>query len=146
MNHFYIKEKVFIIFHLGTFSRNLRNELKNPKKFYFYDNGVRNALIANFRQPELRQDIGALWENWIIAERQKYLMNSQNWANQYYWRTKGQQEIDYIEEKNGMLYCYEFKWNTNNKAKLPKTFSNAYPNHEFQVIHSGNFEDFVLIE
>lgn len=137
-------EQVFIIFHLGSFNRNLRNELKNSRKYYFYDNGIRNALIANFKQPELRQDIGQLWENWIIAERQKYLLHSQKWVNQYYWRTKDQQEIDYIEDSNGMLSCYEFKWSAGRKISLPNSFKNSYPEHEFNIIHKDNFEEFVL--
>jgi len=94
-------EKVFVIFHLGSFSRNLRNELKFSKKYYFYDNGIRNALIANFNQPELRQDIGALWENFLISERQKYLIYNSRWVNSWFWRTKEQREIDYIEEEDG---------------------------------------------
>ena len=137
-------EQVFVIFRVGSFSRNLRNELKNSRKFYFYDNGIRNALIANFNQPELRNDIGALWENFIISERIKYINYKGLWANNYYWRTKNQTEIDYIEEKDGKLYAFEFKWNPNSKASFSKTFSNAYPESEFKVIHRDNFEEFLL--
>lgn len=92
-------EQVFVIYRLGSFSRNLRNELKSSRKIYFYDNGIRNALIASFQPLELRQDIGVLWENWILSERMKYLRYHQHWANTYFWRTTQQQEIDYIEEK-----------------------------------------------
>lgn len=137
-------EQAYVIFHLGTFSRNLRNELKQSKKYYFFDNGIRNALIANFNQPELRQDIGALWENFMIAERQKYILHTQLWVNQYYWRTKEQQEIDYIEDTNGRLYAFEFKWNPLAKAKFPSSFANAYPESEFKIIHQENFEEFIL--
>lgn len=137
-------EQTYVIFHLDSFSRNLRNELKQSKKYYFFDNGIRNALIANFNQPELRQDIGALWENFIIAERQKYILHMQLWVNQYYWRTKEQQEIDYIEESNGKLQTFEFKWNPQAKSKFPNSFAKAYPGSEYTVIHSENFEDFVM--
>jgi hypothetical protein len=137
-------EQVFVIFRLGTFSRNLRNELKNSRKIYFYDNGIRNALIANFNQPELRTDIGALWENFIISERIKFINYQGIWANSYYWRTKEQTEIDYLEESDGKLSAYEFKWSANSKASFSKVFSNAYPNSEFKVIHKDNFDEFIL--
>ncbi|MCF0073544.1 ATP-binding protein [Dyadobacter sp. CY261] len=137
-------EQVFIIFRLGSFSRNLRNELKSSRKIYFYDNGIRNALIANFSQPELRTDIGALWENFIISERMKFTSYNGIWANQYYWRTKEQNEIDYLEDINGKLHAYEFKWNAKAKAILSKTFSKAYPGSDFQIIHPGNFDEFIL--
>ncbi|MDP3641568.1 MAG: ATP-binding protein [Bacteroidota bacterium] len=137
-------EKVFVVFHLGSFSRNLRNELKFSRKYYFYDNGIRNALIANFNQPELRQDIGALWENFIISERQKYLIYNNRWANTWYWRTKEQKEIDYLEEEDGLISAFEFKWNPVSKVKQPGSFLTAYPNSVFQVIHRDNFESFIL--
>ncbi len=137
-------EQVFIIFRLGSFSRNLRNELKSSRKIYFYDNGIRNALIANFAQPELRTDIGALWENFIIAERMKFTSYNGIWANQYYWRTKEQNEIDYLEDIDGKLHAYECKWSPKAKAVLSKTFSNAYPGSEFKIIHPGNFDEFIL--
>ena len=137
-------EQVFVIFRLGTFNRNLRNELKNSRKIYFYDNGIRNALIANFMQPELRTDIGALWENFIISERMKFINYQGIWANSYYWRTKDQTEIDYLEEADGKLHAFEFKWSPNAKASFPKGFSNAYPDSEFQVVHKDNFDEFLL--
>lgn len=137
-------EKVFVIFHLGSFSRNLRNELKFSRKYYFYDNGIRNALIANFNQPELRQDIGALWENFIISERQKYLIYNNRWANTWYWRTKEQKEIDYLEEEDGRISAFEFKWNPEQKLKQPGSFKTAYPDSVFQVIHRDNYESFIL--
>ncbi|NOY95759.1 MAG: ATP-binding protein, partial [Chlorobi bacterium] len=104
-------EQTFIIFRLPAFSRNHRKELKRGRKIYFFDNGIRNALLANFNLPELRTDIGALWENFIISERIKYLHYNNIWANSYFWRTQDQQEIDYIEERDGILYAYEIKWN-----------------------------------
>jgi predicted AAA+ superfamily ATPase len=137
-------EQVFIIFRLGSFSRNLRNELKSSRKIYFYDNGIRNALIANFSQPELRTDIGALWENFIIAERMKFTSYNGIWANQYYWRTKEQNEIDYLEDIDGQLHAYEFKWSSKARATLSKTFSNAYPESSFRIVHPGNFDEFLL--
>jgi len=137
-------EKVFVIFHLGSFSRNLRNELKFSRKYYFYDNGIRNALIANFNQPELRPDLGALWENFIIAERQKYLNYNGKWVNSWYWRTKEQKEIDYIEEEDGRISAFEFKWNPEKKVNQPLSFKNAYPESVFSVIHRDNFESFIL--
>ncbi|WP_310589330.1 ATP-binding protein [Dyadobacter sp. CY327] len=137
-------EQVFVIFRLGTFNRNLRNELKNSRKIYFYDNGIRNALIANFTQPELRTDIGALWENFIISERMKFINYQGIWANTYYWRTKDQTEIDYLEESDGKLNAYEFKWNSKAKSHFSKVFSNAYPDSTFKVIHKDNFDEFLL--
>jgi len=138
-------EKTYVIFHLGSFSRNLRNELKFSKKYYFYDNGIRNALIANFNQPELRQDIGALWENFMIAERQKYLIYNNKWANSWFWRTKEQKEIDYIEEEDGVISSFEFKWTPDQKIKQPISFKTAYPESLFSVIHRDNFESFIFI-
>lgn len=137
-------EKVFVIFRLQAFSRNLRNEIKKSRKVYFYDNGIRNALIAQFQPFEIRADKGALWENYLISERKKFLHYQEVWANSYFWRTNLQQEIDYIEERDGHLYAFEFKWSPKAKARLSKSFSSAYPNHSFEVINSGNFESFLL--
>lgn len=136
-------EQTFIIFRLPAFSRNHRKELKRGRKIYFYDNGIRNALLANFNIPELRTDIGALWENFLISERIKYLHYTQTWANSFFWRTQDQQEIDYIEEKDGKLYTYELKWSTKKKPKLSKSFSNTYPNHEYTIINPDNYEQFL---
>ncbi len=137
-------EQTFIIFRLPAFSRNLRKELKLGRKIYFFDNGIRNALIANFNIPELRTDLGALWENFIISERQKYMHYNNVWANNYFWRTQDQQKIDYLEERDGKLYAYEIKWNKNKKVSLSKSFSNSYPEHEFAVVHPGNYEEFIM--
>lgn len=137
-------EQCYIIFRLPSFSRNLRHELKSSRKIYFYDNGIRNALIADYRAPEVRQDIGALWENFVIAERMKSNGYYHRWVNRYFWRTKQQQEIDYLEEGGGKLYAYEMKWNPRAKASITKTFTEAYPNSEFQVITPDNIADFLL--
>ena len=139
-------EQCYIIFRLPSFSRNLRHELKTSRKIYFYDNGIRNALIADYSAPEVRQDIGALWENFVIAERMKSNEYYSRWVNRYFWRTKQQQEIDYLEEGGGKLHAYEMKWNPRAKASITKTFTEAYPNTEFQVITPENIADFLLPE
>jgi uncharacterized protein len=135
-------EKCFIIFKLKSLNRNLRNELKLSKKIYFYDNGVRNALISNFQILEGRQDIGALFENYIISERQKYNHYHFNYVNKFFWRTKEQQEIDYIEEQNGGFDVYEIKWNKS-KLFIPKTFINAYENSTYKLINKDNYNEFL---
>lgn len=137
-------EQCYIIFRLPSFSRNLRHELKSSRKIYFYDNGIRNALIADYRAPEVRQDIGALWENFVIAERMKSNEYYHRWVNRYFWRTKQQQEIDYLEEGGGNLHAYEMKWNPRAKASITKTFTDSYPNTDFQVITPDNIADFLL--
>ena len=137
-------EKSFVIFRLNSLNRNLRNELKLSKKIYFYDNGVRNALISNFQILEGRQDIGKLWENFIVMERMKYNQYTKNYLNKYFWRTKDQQEIDYIEEQNGRLNAYEFKWGSMQKARFSKTFTNAYPIGETKVITGDNYMEFCV--
>lgn len=139
-------EKAFIIFRLGSLSRNLRNELKKSRKFYFYDNGLRNAVINQFSPAALRQDIGALWENFIISERFKYQAYHQLNSNRYFWRTHAQQEIDYIEERNGKMKAVEIKWGRNATAKFPKTFMEAYKNVEKLVITTDNFIPFLTAE
>ncbi|MCA6422563.1 MAG: ATP-binding protein [Flavobacterium sp.] len=139
-----VLEQTFVIFRLGSFNRNLRNELKNSKKIYFYDNGIRNALIANFNQVEARNDIGPLWENFLISERIKHLHYTQQWTNYWYWRTKDQKEIDFVEESNGIITAYEFKWNPKSKVKIPKLFLEAYAGSEYKMIHPDNFEDLLL--
>lgn len=139
-------EKSFIVFRLGSLSRNLRNELKKSRKFYFYDNGLRNAVINQFSPAALRQDIGALWENFVVSERIKYLAYREINCNRYFWRTHAQQEIDYIEERNGRMQAYEFKWNANSKARFPKTFLDAYPDTEAHILTPANFHAFLLEE
>ena len=137
-------EQCYIIFRLPSFSRNLRHELKSSRKIYFYDNGIRNALIADYRAPEVRQDIGSLWENFVVAERMKSNEYYHRWVNRYFWRTKQQQEIDYLEESGGELHAYEMKWNPRAKASITKTFTEAYPDSEFQIITPDNISDFLL--
>ncbi len=136
-------EKSFIIYRLSSFSRNHRSELKKSRKVYFIDNGIRNAVISNFSNLALRNDIGALWENYIISERKKYLEYHNIYANTYFWRTKTQQEIDYIEEIDGQIYAYEFKWNKNAKAKFPKSFLITYPNAITKIITPDNYYEFI---
>jgi len=136
-------EKAFVIFRLGSLSRNLRNELKKSRKIYFYDNGIRNAIIHNFSPTGLRNDIGALWENFLICERMKALANAGIPASRYFWRTQAQQEIDYIEERSGRLSAWEFKWNPNARARFSRTFTKAYPDCQTKVITPDNFETFV---
>ena len=138
-----ILEQAFIIFRLPSFSRNLRNELKSSRKIYFYDNGIRNAVIANFSDITSRLDVGALFENFIISERMKHNAYSAKAPHTYFWRTKTQQEIDYIEEWNGHLTAFEIKWNDKAKAKEPKIFKEKYANSSFEVITPNNMEDFL---
>ncbi len=138
-----ILEKSFVIYKLSSFSRNQRNELKNGKKIYFYDNGIRNALISNFQLVEGRQDVGALWENYLIAERLKQNDYLKRYANSYFWRTKDGLEIDYIEEVNGVLKAYEFKWNVNKKHRITSVFSKTYGIDKVHVITPENYMEFV---
>ena len=138
-------EKAFVIFRLRSFSRNLRNELKKSRKIYFYDNGIRNAIINNFQSLNLRTDQGALWENFLVSERQKYLHFNEIYANRYFWRTKQQQEIDYLEDRDGQLHACEFKWNQQTKARFPPTFLNAYPNSTTQTITPDNYTDWLSV-
>lgn len=139
-------EKSFVVFRIPSFSRNIRNELKKSRKIYFYDNGVRNAVIKQFNPLSLRDDVGALWENFLVSERMKYINYNFHYCNRYFWRTHAQQEIDYVEDKDGLLSAFEFKWNPKAKAKLPKAFSTAYPNSEFKTIHRDNFYSFLGID
>ena len=136
-------EKAFIIFRLGTFTRNLRNELNTSRKIYFYDTGLRNAVINNFSPIENRNDKGALWENFILAERIKYLHNNQIHKNIYFWRTKDQAEIDYVEEGAGKIDAYEFKWSEKKKARFAKSFVDAYKPYIMESIHPENFVDWI---
>ena len=141
-----ILEKSFIVFRLGSFSRNLRNELKASRKIYFWDLGIRNAIIGNLAQIENRTDAGELWENFAIAERLKQNAYQNSFAQSWFWRTQQQKEIDYIEEENGMIHAFEFKWNEHKaRTKCPESFSTAYPDAFFQVITPKNIEEFLMI-
>lgn len=135
-------EKCFVVFRLSSYSRNLRTEIKKSKKIYFYDNGIRNALISNFSPLESRSDTGQLWENLMVSERVKHNSYSRNYAQMYFWRTHQQQEVDLIEEKDGHLAAYEFKWGKA-KAKLPKIFTENYPDVALKVVSPDNFWDFL---
>ncbi len=137
-------EKAYIIFRLPSFSRNLRKELTSKIKIFFYDTGIRNALIEDFKPVNLRNDIGALWENFVIAERIKSNHYSFNYCKNYFWRTHQKQEIDYVEESDGTLKAFEIKWNPNAKAKIPKTFTDTYPDSELFVITPDNFTKIIL--
>ncbi len=137
-------EKVFVVFRLSSFSRNIRNELKKSKKVYFYDNGIRNAVINNYAPLSLRNDSGALWENFFISERKKYNDYHDIYSNAYFWRTHSQQEIDYLEERDGVLYAFELKWNERRKSKLPASFAVAYPNHKFEVVTPANYLKYIM--
>ena len=136
-------EKCFVVFRLDSFSRNLRNEIKKGKKVYFYDNGVRNAVLSNFAPLELRTDVGALWENLMVSERVKRNSYAGNFAQLFFWRTHEQQEIDLIEEQDGVLHTFEFKWNGKAKSNLPKAFASTYPNSTYEVITPDNYWSFV---
>jgi len=135
--------KVFIVHKVEGFSRNLRKEITKNSRWYFFDNGIRNAIIANFNPIESRNDVGQLWENYMICERIKYQEYNRISSNNYFWRTYEQQEIDWVEERNGALFGYEFKWKES-KVKIPSQWKNAYPNSFFEVINSSNFEDWLL--
>ena len=137
-------EQAFIIFRLPSYARNQRNELKFGKKIYFYDNGIRNAIIGNFSEIELRSDVGALWENFIVAERVKMCNNKQTYSNHWFWRTKQQSEIDLIEETDGKLNAFEFKWNVNRKCSVPLSFAQSYPEATFRVVTPDTIEEFLL--
>ncbi len=143
-NYITLLEQAQVIFRLGSFSRNLRNELKFARKIYFYDNGIRNALINNFADIEMRQDIGALWENYLISERLKRNEYNGVYANSYFWRTQQMQKIDYIEEVDGKMSAFEFKWSPKKTAKANPTFRSAYPDVEIQTITQENYIDFLL--
>jgi len=138
-----ILEQCFIVFKLNSFSRNLRNELSKAVKVYFYDLGIRNALINNFNPLNLRGDEGVIWENFCIAERLKHNHYNNVYANMYFWRTYDQKEIDYIEEREGKLFAYEFKW-SEEKGKKPKQFLEEYKNSEFETINRKNYPKFLI--
>ena len=139
-----ILEKSYIIFRLGSFSRNLRNEIKRNRKIYFYDTGIRNMLIGNFKSIDLREDKGALWENFLISERRKQNIYKNTFARMYFWRTKQQQEIDLVEEVDGNILGYEIKWQKRKEVRFSKTFVNTYK-AKTKVVDRNNFREFVKI-
>jgi predicted AAA+ superfamily ATPase len=136
-------EKAFVIFRLMPYRRNLRTEIEKSRKIYFYDTGIRNALAANFNPLNMRQDTGALWENFLITERMKSNHYNNRWVNSYFWRTTSQQEIDYLEEAEGRLYAYEFKWSAATGNSFPKTFLGSYPDTKTLIVTRDNFIDFL---
>lgn len=138
-------EKCFIVFRLNGLNRNIRNELKKAKKIYFYDNGVRNAVIQQFAPLDMRNDVGALWENFFISERMKYNHYRLHYCNTYFWRTKTQQEIDYIEEADGTMTAFEMKWNPKKaQTTFPTSFLSAYNVQETVVVTPDNYLDWLL--
>lgn len=141
-NYIRLLEQAFIIFRLKPYSRNIRKELTKLRKIYFYDLGIRNALIKNLNQLHLRSDIGALWENFLIVERMKKNHNHNLRPNIYFWRTHQQQEIDYLEEVEGNLTGYEFKWQ-GDKLRVPSAFRQGYPQARVNLVNRDNFLDFV---
>jgi hypothetical protein len=136
-------EKSFVLFRLRPLSRNLRSEITKKQKIYFYDLGIRNSILHQYNDINLRTDIGALWENFLIIERLKYLQTQNSFCNKYFWRTKQQKEIDYLEEYNQKISAYEFKWKKKPK-KIIKEFLEAYPESSFQVIHTENYWEWVM--
>jgi predicted AAA+ superfamily ATPase len=135
-------EKAFIIFRLRSYSRNVRNELKKSRKIYFYDNGVRNAILGNYSPLKSRNDAGMLWENFFIAERMKFLHYKKIYAKCFFWRTTQQQEVDYLEEYNGKLTAYEIKWNPKKQVSFPLTFTRNYPDAKTYAINRDNFWEY----
>lgn len=135
-------KKVFIVYDVKGFSRNRDNEITKMKKWYFVDNGIRNALISNFNPLNLREDVGKLWENYLQAERLKKIHYTQTNVDSYFWRTHTQQEIDRIETENDKINAFEYKWKSG-KTKIPSQFSSAYPNADFSVIDKENYLDFI---
>ncbi|MCC5851072.1 MAG: ATP-binding protein [Verrucomicrobia bacterium] len=138
-----VLEQAFVVFRLNSFSRNLRTELRKSRKIYFWDNGIRNALLNNLNPVELRNDVCALWENFLVVERIKRQQNERSLFQPYFWRTHQQQEIDYIEDQNGALLAAEFKWKAGQKSRAPKAFQTTYSSAEFLRVDPENWLDFV---
>lgn len=137
-------EKTFVIFRLPALNRNVRNEIKKGKKIYFYDCGIRNAIINSFKPPQSRTDLGALWENFVIAERMKWLRYQQIGTTQYFWRTTQQQEIDLVEETGNELSAFEIKWNPRERVRFPLTFTENYPTAKTYTISPDNIEEYLM--
>jgi predicted AAA+ superfamily ATPase len=135
--------KVFVLYKANAYSKNPRKEISKSSRWYFYDNGIRNALIANVNQLNLRNDQGQLWENYVVSERLKYQSYKGMLVNNYFWRTYAQQEVDWVEERGGKLYGYEFKWNPKKVKDAPSSWKKLYPDAEFTTIHPDNYLDFI---
>lgn len=142
MRYMELLEKSFVIFSLHGFSRNLRKEYTKTPRYFFWDNGIRNAVISNYNRLNLRDDVGRLWENYCMTERIKKTSYRNIYTNRYFWRTYDQKEIDLVEEREGKLYAFEFKWREE-KVKAPKAFKMSYPNSVFEVVNKNNFIDFI---
>lgn len=142
-NYLDLLSKVFILFKIEGFSRNLRKEIVKSSRWYFYDNGIRNAIINNFNKLNSRNDIGDLWENYLAYERIKKQHYHKIKTNNYFWRTYDQQELDWLEEIGDKLEGFEFKWNENKKAKIPTAFAKAYPEADFTIVNKSNYLDFI---
>jgi uncharacterized protein len=138
-----ILEKGYVVFRLKPFSRNLRNEIKENRKIYFVDNGIRNMILGNFSPLELRMDKGAVWENFLVSERVKQNLYKNTFAKMYFWRTKQQQEVDFVEEREGRLAGYEFKW-IQKKSRIPQKFTETYQADGYMIDRS-NFREFVKL-
>ncbi len=136
--------KVFVLFKVDGFSRNLRKEISKSSRWYFYDNGIRNALINNFNSLEMRTDVGELWENYLVAERIKKQHYHKLKVNNYFWRTYDRQELDWLEVNNNLINAYEFKWSERKKVKVPTGFKKAYPEASFTVVNPKNYLDFIV--
>lgn len=136
-------EKTYVVFSLRSWSRNARNELKKSRKIYFVDNGVRNAILRRYQTLPLRDDVGALWENYLVSERRKANTANERYASTWFWRTTQQQEIDYLEEQDGVIDAFEFKWNPKAKVRWPKTFTTAYPDHRLRVVTPESYPEFL---
>lgn len=135
--------KVFVVYKLSGFSRNLRSEITKTNRWYFYDNGIRNALIRNYNPLSIRNDAGELWENYVLMERVKFQHYTKIKASNYFWRTYEQQEINWIEESGGKLTAYELKWNPAKTVRAPTAWTSAYPESSFQIIHPDNYLDWI---
>lgn len=135
--------KVFVVYKLSGFSRNLRSEITKTNRWYFYDNGIRNALIRNYHPLSIRNDAGELWENYVLTERVKFQHYTKIKASNYFWRTYEQQEINWIEESGGKLTAYELKWNPAKTVRAPTAWTSAYPESSFQIIHPDNYLDWI---
>ncbi|MBI3511286.1 MAG: ATP-binding protein [Bacteroidetes bacterium] len=136
--------KVFVIYKVRGYNRNLRKEITKMSKWYFYDNGIRNTLIANLNPLSMRNDVGELWENYALSERLKFQSYTGMLVNNYFWRTYHQQEIDWVEERKGKLFAYELKWKHSGKAKAPSAWKEGYPRSKFETISQANYLDWIM--
>jgi uncharacterized protein len=145
-NYLDLLAKSFVIFRLKSYSTNARKEVSKMSKVYFWDNGIRNAIIDDFRPLKLRNDVGALWENFLVSERMKMKAWKEYTANSFFWRNNQQREVDYLEKKHGELVAYEMKWNSDKKHKISLAFTNAYPKAKTHILTPLNFKSFCFLE